>query len=173
MDLATQPAVVFNKERFVKHVLFIIRFLRDVVTAFHIHVTTGTHGHATARSFYGKFSAFAQLHHVHPHVRGGLQFVELAIPIDDIDFNDVIHSVRLKTVNAVDRGVFQDQVLIRINPFKGTLHHQRRLMETAQDELQLARIGVDIPDGIYAGDIRAVIERVNLYSILGDIEIPI
>ncbi len=74
--------------------------------ALHIHVAARTHGHAPTRSFHRKFGALAQLHHVHPHVRGGLQLVELAIPIDDIDFNDVIHFARLKTVDSVDRGVF-------------------------------------------------------------------
>ena len=46
-------------------------------------------------------------------------------------------------------------------------------MEAAEDEFQLARIGVDVADGVNPGDTRAVVEGVDLHRILRDVEVPV
>ncbi len=48
----------------------------------------------------------------------------------------------------------------------GALRRERGLMETRQDQFQLARIGVDVADGENAGNARFELRRVDGDQIL-------
>src|SRR5437879_9509951 len=56
--------------------------------------------------------------------------------------------------------VLEHQPLVRIDVAVGLLRHQRTFVEAAQDQLQLAGIGVDIADGENSRD--AGLERRSL-----------
>src|ERR1700750_260180 len=49
------------------------------------------------------------------------------------------------------RRVLERQLIVRINVAVRLLRHQRDLVEAGQDELELARIGVDVANGEDAG----------------------
>src|ERR1700760_204494 len=56
--------------------------------------------------------------------------------------------------------VLEYEPLVRIDITVRFLRHQRAFVEAAQDQLELARIGVDVADGEDAGDVG--LERLGL-----------
>ena len=70
-------------------------------------------------------------------------------------------------------GVLEDQLLIRIDVFVDLLRHERALVEARQDQLQLARIGIDVADGEDALLARLELLRVDGNQVLFEIEPPI
>jgi len=50
-NLAPQSAIVFNKKRLIKHILLIFGRIVELVVAFNVAMTRGTHGHAATGSF--------------------------------------------------------------------------------------------------------------------------
>src|ERR1700680_3892526 len=71
--------------------------------------------------------------------RVGCSFFERHFPIGSVD-PELLLQARGR------RRVLEHQPLVRINITVRLLGHQRTFVEAAQDELQLARIGVDIAD---------------------------
>ena len=59
------------------------------------------------------------------------------------------------------RRVLEGQLLVRVNIAVGALGGERRLVETREDQLELAGIGVDIANGENAGNARFELCRVN------------
>lgn len=60
----------------------------------------------------------------------------------------------LKALNAVYSRVLEYIFFVRMNPRESRLHRERSFMETAQDQLQLVLIGVDITDRINSWNVR-------------------
>ena len=96
----------------------------------------------------------------------------MTFAVDDRHF-DHAHAAKLETSHAVHRGVLQHQILVRVDALERALHHQRGFMEPAEDELELPRVGVDVPDGVDARHVGAVIEGVHLDGVLADVEVPV
>ena len=82
---------------------------KDGMTAIDVHMATGAHRHASARPFNRELCALAQFHHIHPHIRRGIQLVHVSFSVRDAHANHIIfHGLAFKSVHPVHRGVLQN-----------------------------------------------------------------
>lgn len=79
----------------------------------------------------------------------------------------------LKRGYAVNGRVFEAQFLIGMNVPEGALAHERGFVETAQDQLQLAGIRIDITNGVNTLNVGGIIGCVNMDGRLVDGKPPV
>src|SRR5215213_3624993 len=77
-------------------------------------------------------------------------------------------------LQARGRGrVLEQELLLGIHVAMHLLRRQRALVEAGEDQLQLARIGVDVADGEDAGNVGLELLRVDWDQVLVQVQPPI